>query len=282
MKKNNSNNYRWFRVSDMIPNASSCFFSNSKSRNTNTITNTNKTPKTTKKINSKLQSSSSSSSSSSCRYQVQLQQQYYQTNSPSLSESESSTSKKLIHDVLVSVSLPPILTKPATPHQTNSHSQINQQPPILNTANHNNNVIMSSSKNKKKKKMVSSSAAAGGVRIRRRSFRGSYSFVDGDGREDMIMKVRERVAIVKESFDPERDLRESIMEMIMIHMEMEMKKKTKKNMMIHESSSPLLDEILSSYLSLNSPHYHHLIIKVFHHICLTLPLTSSSRNITRN
>ncbi|KAF1883865.1 hypothetical protein Lal_00038358 [Lupinus albus] len=58
-------------------------------------------------------------------------------------------------------------------------------------------------------------------------------------------------AIVKSSFNPESDFRESMMEMI-----------------VHNNirSSKDLEDLLACYLSLNSDEYHHLIIKVFKQI----------------
>lgn len=59
------------------------------------------------------------------------------------------------------------------------------------------------------------------------------------------------VAIVKESIDPDRDFKESMMEMIMEH-----------NM----STKDEFEQLLACYLSLNPGTYHQLIVKVFKQI----------------
>ncbi|XP_059626390.1 transcription repressor OFP2 [Cornus florida] len=79
------------------------------------------------------------------------------------------------------------------------------------------------------RKSVSSSASS---KSRRRSF--SQSF-----------------AIVKSSFDPQRDFRESMMEMIVEN---------------NIRASKDLEELLACYLSLNSNEYHDLIVKAFEQI----------------
>ncbi|KAK1357110.1 Transcription repressor [Heracleum sosnowskyi] len=59
------------------------------------------------------------------------------------------------------------------------------------------------------------------------------------------------VAIVEESIDPDRDFKESMMEMIMEH-----------NMSTKEE----FEQLLACYLSLNPGIYHELIVKVFEQI----------------
>ncbi|XWS35400.1 hypothetical protein CRYUN_Cryun21dG0123100 [Craigia yunnanensis] len=62
-------------------------------------------------------------------------------------------------------------------------------------------------------------------------------------------------AVVKSSFDPQRDFRDSMLEMIMEN---------------NIRASKDLEDLLASYLSLNSDEYHDLIIKVFKQIWFDL------------
>lgn len=67
--------------------------------------------------------------------------------------------------------------------------------------------------------------------------------------------LSESFAIVKSSFDPQRDFRESMVEMIMEN---------------NIKASKDLEDLLACYLSLNSDEYHELIIKVFKQIWFDL------------
>ncbi|XP_050226609.1 transcription repressor OFP1-like [Mercurialis annua] len=67
--------------------------------------------------------------------------------------------------------------------------------------------------------------------------------------------LSDSLAIVKSSFDPQKDFRESMVEMIVEN---------------NIRSSKDLEELLACYLSLNSDEYHHLIIKVFKQIWFDL------------
>ncbi|KAL2508205.1 Transcription repressor OFP4 [Forsythia ovata] len=70
----------------------------------------------------------------------------------------------------------------------------------------------------------------------------------------------ESVAIVKASFDPEKDFRESMMEMIVEN---------------NIRASKDLENLLACYLSLNSDEYHDLIIKAFEQIWFNMPQLQS-------
>ncbi|GLT59317.1 hypothetical protein SLA2020_321430 [Shorea laevis] len=85
------------------------------------------------------------------------------------------------------------------------------------------------------RKSVSSSSSAG-LRSSRRS-------------------LSESLAVVKSSFDPQRDFRESMVEMIVQN---------------NIRSSKDLEDLLACYLTLNSGEYHDLIIKVFKQIWFDL------------
>ncbi|XP_019167133.1 PREDICTED: transcription repressor OFP1-like [Ipomoea nil] len=74
--------------------------------------------------------------------------------------------------------------------------------------------------------------------------------------EKMELPESGGVAMVKASVDPQKDFKESMMEMIE---ENEMK------------CSRDLEELLACYLSLNPEEYHHLIIKAFEQIWFELP-----------
>ncbi|XP_018500816.2 LOW QUALITY PROTEIN: transcription repressor OFP2 [Pyrus x bretschneideri] len=67
--------------------------------------------------------------------------------------------------------------------------------------------------------------------------------------------ISDSFAIVKSSFDPQRDFRESMVEMIMEN---------------NIKASKDLEDLLACYLSLNSDEYHEMIIKVFKQIWIDL------------
>ncbi|MCL7049385.1 hypothetical protein MKW94_020181 [Papaver nudicaule] len=67
--------------------------------------------------------------------------------------------------------------------------------------------------------------------------------------------VSDSFAVIKSSFDPQRDFRESMVEMIV---ENNLRK------------SGDLEELLACYLSLNSNEYHDVIVKVFEQIWFDL------------
>ncbi|XP_076914725.1 transcription repressor OFP1-like [Bidens hawaiensis] len=68
--------------------------------------------------------------------------------------------------------------------------------------------------------------------------------------------MNESFAVVKSSFDPQKDFKESMMEMI------------KEN---NIRASKDLEELLACYLSLNSDEYHDVIVKAFEQIWFSLP-----------
>jgi uncharacterized protein (TIGR01568 family) len=67
--------------------------------------------------------------------------------------------------------------------------------------------------------------------------------------------VTDSFAVVKSSYDPQRDFRESMVEMILQN---------------NIRASKDLEDLLICYLSLNSDEYHDLIIKVFKQIWFDL------------
>ncbi|XP_058734708.1 transcription repressor OFP1-like [Vicia villosa] len=159
--------------------------------------------------------------------------------------------------------LPPIITKPQIKKQHNpeKHHQPQQQETMKNknttNKNKNRNKHKTGSINSpgmklrikspkiatkklqlyhSRKSVSSATTTASGGYYRRRSFSGS-------------------VAIVKSSFNPQKDFRESMVEMIVENN-------------IRESKD--LEDLLACYLSLNSDEYHQLIIKVFKQIWFDL------------
>ncbi|GMJ01635.1 ovate family protein 1, ARABIDOPSIS THALIANA OVATE FAMILY PROTEIN 1 [Hibiscus trionum] len=109
-----------------------------------------------------------------------------------------------------------------------------------------------------KKLGVSSSS---GVRLRTHSPRiGSRRLVQGHARKSVSSSsssssLSESLAVVKSSFDPQRDFWESMVEMILEN---------------NIRTSKELEELLACYLSLNSDEYHEVIIKVFKQIWFDL------------
>ncbi|CAH9147052.1 unnamed protein product [Cuscuta epithymum] len=90
-----------------------------------------------------------------------------------------------------------------------------------------------------------------------KEFREPYYYSKSkNGRKKRSSRV---VAMEKASADPEKDFRESMMEMIL------------ENGMM-EGSDRELEELLACYLSLNSHEYHPLIVKAFQQIWVDLRL----------
>lgn len=86
-------------------------------------------------------------------------------------------------------------------------------------------------------------------RIASRKLQGQYGLKGGQRRPS------ESFAVVKSSADPQRDFRESMVEMILEN---------------NIRASKDLEDLLASYLQLNSDEYHELIIKVFKQIWFDL------------
>ncbi|KAH7514737.1 transcription repressor OFP1 [Ziziphus jujuba] len=109
-----------------------------------------------------------------------------------------------------------------------------------------------------------------GVKLRVNSPRiGSKRVVQSNGRKSVSSSslsssrrrsLSESFAIVKSSFDPQKDFRESMVEMIVEN---------------NIRASKDLEDLLACYLSLNSDEYHDLIIKVFKQIWFDLTDISS-------
>ncbi|XP_044504826.1 transcription repressor OFP1 [Mangifera indica] len=103
-----------------------------------------------------------------------------------------------------------------------------------------------------------------GVRLRTNSPRIASRKIQAHGRRSTSSSLSssnsrrslsDSFAVVKSSFDPQRDFRESMVEMIVEN---------------NIRASKDLEDLLACYLSLNSDEYHELIIKVFKQIWLDL------------
>ncbi|XP_047312959.1 transcription repressor OFP4-like [Impatiens glandulifera] len=115
-------------------------------------------------------------------------------------------------------------------------------------------------KNKTKKKKRISSRSTMGIKLRTNSPRISSKkinhILDEGGRRTSVSSGKKQnlcksFAIVKSSFDPQTDFKDSMVEMIIEN---------------NIRASKDLEELLSLYLSLNSDEYHDLIVKAFEQI----------------
>lgn len=147
--------------------------------------------------------------------------------------------------------LPPIITKPQIKKE---HKPIKEQQQIKN-------MNMNTNTNKKKNKIGSVNSPGMKLRIKSPRIatkkhqlyhsRKSVTTTASSGGYHRRRSFSGSVAIVKSSFNPQKDFRESMVEMIVENN-------------IRESKD--LEDLLACYLSLNSDEYHHLIIKVFKQI----------------
>ncbi|KAJ6969125.1 hypothetical protein NC653_036937 [Populus alba x Populus x berolinensis] len=102
------------------------------------------------------------------------------------------------------------------------------------------------------------SVTSPGVRLRVNSPRISNRKIQAYNNDSLSRSRRslsDSLAVVKSSFDPQKDFRESMMEMIVEN---------------NINASKDLEDLLACYLSLNSDEYHDLIIKVFKQIWFDL------------
>ncbi|XP_071717707.1 transcription repressor OFP3-like [Rutidosis leptorrhynchoides] len=129
------------------------------------------------------------------------------------------------------IKLTPIVTKPAKPISRNKQT---------------------SHSGKKVSQIPARKSVSGGVKIRVNSPKLAVS-----KRIAQRRNLTESFAIVKSSFDPQKDFKESMMEMIV-----------ENNI---SKSSEGLEDLLACYLSLNSNEYHGVIVKAFEEIWFSLP-----------
>ncbi|KAF5795858.1 putative transcription factor OFP family [Helianthus annuus] len=132
--------------------------------------------------------------------------------------------------------LPPIITKPSKP------TSRTRKPPV-------------SSKKVKENNQTPARKSVSGLKLRSNSPKLALN-------KRIVQKSTQRknmpesFAIVKSSFDPQKDFMESMMEMIVEN---------------NIRASKDLEELLACYLSLNSDEYHDVIVKAFEQIWFSLP-----------
>lgn len=159
-------------------------------------------------------------------------------------------------DMISEPELPPIVTKPG------KHISPEESPKFKNSS-----VKFPAEKPKRNKRSATSPGTrksisrSGGVKIRGNGRKLASKKNETRGRKSMKGEKKglffsESFAIVKASFDPERDFRDSMMEMIVEN---------------NLRASKDLEELLACYLSLNSNQYHDLIIKAFEQIWFNMP-----------
>lgn len=152
-------------------------------------------------------------------------------------------------DPISELNLPPILTKPA---KLNNSSRASLSIKIVKEEK-------TSSRTKRETKP--SNPVARGVKLRVNSPRiASKKIQQACARRSVSSNTRRRnlsegIVIVKPSFDPQRDFKESMAEMIAQN---------------HIRASRDLEELLACYLSLNSDDYHEFIVKAFEQIWLDM------------
>lgn len=154
-------------------------------------------------------------------------------------------------DSFPELELPPIITKPSKPKKRENKGSVLKEQRTSSTT------------------VRKFSLTSPGVRLRINSPRVAGKRVSGHGRRsvpsgtnsgDRKRSLSDSFAIVKSSFDPQRDFRESMVEMIVEN---------------NIRASKDLEDLLACYLSLNSDEYHDLIIKVFKQIWFDLTDISS-------
>lgn len=176
---------------------------------------------------------------------------------------EKTTEDRFVDVVSEMIDLPPILTKPinfddtifeAKKHMTSrsrrrtaDHESIIREHKTTNVSNNN----ISARK--------SSSGSSGGMRLRTNSPRLASKKIQAFARKSVSSRnnkhLSESFAVVKSSVDPQRDFRDSMVEMIVEN---------------NIRGSKDLEELLACYLSLNSKEYHDVIVKAFEQIWFDL------------
>lgn len=149
-----------------------------------------------------------------------------------------------------SVDLPPILTKPKKLQDSTNCTKKRQE-----KSEHKSLTVKIVKKEQctitSPKRRVSVSSSNGGVKLRTKSPRIVSRKSVSSSTNMLRTSVGESFAVVKSSKDPQRDFKESMVEMIVEN---------------NIRTSRDLEELLACYLSLNSDQYHDLIIKVFKQI----------------
>jgi len=163
------------------------------------------------------------------------------------------------YDSFSKLELPPIITKPT---MKNEHKPIKEDSLKIK-------IINQEQQKKKNKKKKNGSVNSPGVKLRIKSPRlattrkiqfhhGRKSLSSTTVTSGYRRSFSGSLAIVKSSFNPQKDFRESMVEMIVEN---------------NIRASKDLEDLLACYLSLNSDEYHDLIIKVFKQIWFDLTET---------
>ncbi|KAK9159268.1 hypothetical protein Scep_005842 [Stephania cephalantha] len=183
---------------------------------------------------------------------------------------EAFSGKLDIVDSIPGVELPPILTKPAKfndmiaeiKNRDVEKARIRRNP-AKNFVDKDVPVHRISVKTEKEQRSgsnshrKSSSVTSPGVKIRANSPRIACKKIQAHNRNSKLRRrnLSDSFAVVKSSFDPQKDFRESMVEMILEN---------------NIRASKDLEDLLACYLSLNSNEYHDLIVKVFEQIWFDL------------
>lgn len=151
------------------------------------------------------------------------------------------------------IDLPPILTKPMNFDETVFKTTKNKSSSKSRTRSSEShkmthNLLINSARR-------SSSGGSSGIRLRTNSPRLASKKIQAYARKSVSSRnkqyLSESFAVVKSSVDPQRDFRDSMVEMIVEN---------------NIRASKDLEELLACYLSLNSKEYHDVIVKAFEQI----------------
>ncbi|KAA8543666.1 hypothetical protein F0562_021588 [Nyssa sinensis] len=150
-------------------------------------------------------------------------------------------------DTISELQLPPILTKPS---RRRSWEEIETRNSLSIKIVKQDSINIKTRKETKASPLIrKSSCTSTGLKLRVNSPRLASRKIQATGRRRSFLQS---FAIVKSSFDPQKDFRDSMVEMIVEN---------------NIRSSKDLEELLACYLSLNSDEYHNLIVKAFEQIC---------------
>ncbi|KAJ0028196.1 hypothetical protein Pint_35034 [Pistacia integerrima] len=172
-------------------------------------------------------------------------------------------------DSLSELELRPIITKPSKVNDTSEPTEYRRSTAKYEQSNAHGSLSVKvvkeeriNTKEHKTSPVRKCYANSPGVRLRTNSPRIASRKIQAHGRRSTSSSssnsrrsLSDSCAVVKSSFDPQRDFRESMVEMIVEN---------------NIRASKDLEDLLACYLSLNSDEYHELIIKVFKQIWFEL------------
>ncbi|OMP02316.1 hypothetical protein COLO4_11197 [Corchorus olitorius] len=172
-------------------------------------------------------------------------------------------------DEISELELPPILTKPGAKSNQKADHHEGEVTKFKRSSSRSFSVkIVKEESIRSQKEITRSTSPHGrksisnspGIKLRANSPRIASKKIQAYARKSTVSSSRNRsisesLAVVKSSFDPQRDFRDSMVEMIVEN---------------NIRASKDLEDLLACYLSLNSKQYHDLIIKAFEQIWLDL------------